>query len=45
MFQVKLELVPRSGGVIAGQWQLSVVELMQQWVSESFVCGLKAVRW
>ena len=45
VFQVRLELVPHSGGEVAGQWQLSEVELMQQWFGESFVCGLKAVRW
>ena len=45
MFQVKLELVPRSGGVVAGWWQLPEVELVQQWVDGSFICGLKAVRW
>ena len=45
VLQVRLELVPRTGGVVASQWQLSEVELMQQWFGESFVCGLKAVRW
>ena len=41
MFQVRLELVPCSGGVVAGQWQLSEVELAHQWVGGSFICSLK----